>query len=74
MSAYDNPTIIKDDSAMAWAQATGGFAESFKQSFDVAKKDREAKGVIAYKLHKKDFLKDFSKEEVADQIKSNKYC
>lgn len=43
MSAYDNPTIIKDDSAMAWAQATGGFAESFKQSFDIAKKDREAK-------------------------------
>jgi hypothetical protein len=43
MSAYDNPTIIKDDSAMTWAQATSGFAESFKQSFDVAKKEREAK-------------------------------
>jgi hypothetical protein len=43
MSAYDNPTIIKDDSAMAWAQATSGFAESFKQSFDVARKEREAK-------------------------------
>jgi hypothetical protein len=43
MSAYDNPTIIKDDSAMAWAQATSGFAPSFTQSFDIARKEREAK-------------------------------
>jgi len=43
MSAYDNPTIIKDDSAMAWAQATGGFATSFTESFNTAKKEREAK-------------------------------
>lgn len=43
MSAYDNPTIIKNDAALIWGQAAGGFAESFKQSFDAAKKDREAK-------------------------------
>ena len=43
MSAYDNPTIIKNDAALIWGQAAGGFAESFKQSFDAAKKDIEAK-------------------------------
>jgi hypothetical protein len=43
MSAYDNPTIIKDDTAMAWAQATGAFSENFKQSFDIARREREAK-------------------------------
>lgn len=43
MSAYDNPTIIRDDSAMAWAQATSGFAPSFTESFNVARKEREAK-------------------------------
>jgi hypothetical protein len=37
------------------------------------KKDREAHGVTAYKIPKKQFLKWFSKEEIADQIKSNKY-
>ena len=43
MSAYDNPTIIKDDSALIWGQAAGGFAESFTQSYATAKKEREAK-------------------------------
>ena len=43
MSAYDNPTIIKNDAALIWGQAAGGFAESFTQSYAAAKKDREAK-------------------------------
>jgi hypothetical protein len=43
MSAYDNPTIIKDDSAMVWAEAFGSFGKSFTESFNVAKKEREAK-------------------------------
>ena len=54
MSAYDNPTIIKDDSAMVWAQATSGFAESFKQSFDAARKEKEAK----MKADKEQSIKD----------------
>ena len=43
MSAYDNPTIIKNDAPMAWAQGIGSFAENFTQSFNQAKKEREAK-------------------------------
>jgi hypothetical protein len=43
MSAYDNPTIIKDDTAMAWAQAASGFAPSFSESFNIARKNKEAK-------------------------------
>jgi len=43
MSAYDNPTIIKNDAALIWGQAAGGFAENFNQSFNAARKDREAK-------------------------------
>ena len=39
MSAYDNPTIIRDDSAMAWAQAIGSFGENFVQSFNQARID-----------------------------------
>ena len=34
MSAYDNPTIIKDDSAMAWAQGIASFGENFTKAFD----------------------------------------
>ena len=43
MSAYDNPTIIKDDSAMAWAQVGTAFSDAFTQSFDKAKKERDIK-------------------------------
>jgi hypothetical protein len=43
MSAYDNPTIIRDDSAMAWAQAFGSAGQAFTESFNVARKEREAK-------------------------------
>ena len=43
MSAYDNPTIIKNDAALIWGQAAGDFVESFTQSYAAAKKDREAK-------------------------------
>jgi hypothetical protein len=42
MSAYDNPTIIKDDSALIWGQAAGGIAESFTQSFNAARQRRDA--------------------------------
>jgi hypothetical protein len=43
MSAYDNPTIIRDDSAMIWAQALGSAGQSFTESFNIARKEREAK-------------------------------
>ena len=41
MSAYDNPTIIKDDSALIWGQAAGNFATSFMESFNASRKERE---------------------------------
>ena len=43
MSAYDNPTIIKDDSALIWGQMAGGIAESFMQSFNAARQLSEKK-------------------------------
>lgn len=43
MSAYDNPTIIKDDSAMAWATSFSGIGQAFTESFNIARKEREAK-------------------------------
>lgn len=43
MSAYDNPTIIKDDSAMAWATGFAGIGQAFTESFNAARKEREAK-------------------------------
>jgi hypothetical protein len=43
MSAYDNPTIIKDESAMAWATGFAGIGQSFVESYKTAKKEREAK-------------------------------
>jgi len=43
MSAYDNPTIIKDDTAMAWAQSLGNVGQAFTESFNIARKEREAK-------------------------------
>ena len=43
MSAYDNPTIIKDESAAAWAQLGTAFSQSFTQSFDVARRQRDEK-------------------------------
>ena len=43
MSAYDNPTIIKDDSAMIYAQMLGTLGQTFTESFNVARKEREAK-------------------------------
>ena len=42
MSAYDNPTIIKDDSALIWGQMAGGISESFMQSFNAARQRRDA--------------------------------
>ncbi len=43
MSAYDNPTIIKDDTAMAWAQSLGNVGQAFTESFNIARREREAK-------------------------------
>lgn len=43
MSAYDNPTIIKDDSAMIYAQMLGTAGQTFTESFKAARKEREAK-------------------------------
>lgn len=43
MSAYDNPTIIKDESAMAWATGFAGIGQAFTESFNAARKEREAK-------------------------------
>jgi len=43
MSAYDNPTIIKDDSAMAWATGFAGIGQAFTESYNIARKEREAK-------------------------------
>lgn len=43
MSAYDNPTIIKDDSAMIYAQMLGTLGQTFTESFNAARKEREAK-------------------------------
>jgi len=43
MSAYDNPTIIKDDSAMIYAQMLGTLGQTFTESFNAARKEKEAK-------------------------------
>jgi hypothetical protein len=43
MSAYDNPTIIRDDSAMIYAQMLGTAGQTFTESFKTARKEREAK-------------------------------
>ena len=43
MSAYDNPAIIKDDTAMIWAQGLGSVGQAFTESFNIARKEREAK-------------------------------
>ena len=49
MSAYDNPTIIKDESAMIWAQGIASFGENFakaraaRQEMDLKEKAYEDK-------------------------------
>ena len=67
MSAYDNPTIIKDDSAMAWAQATSGFAPSFAQSFDISRREREAKEKEA-KLDAERKAKEEKEQIIGNQV------
>ena len=42
MSAYDNPTIIKDESAMAWAQGIASFGENFTKAFN-ARREQDLK-------------------------------
>ena len=43
MSAYDNPSIIRDESAMIWAQSLGSAGQAFSESFNIARKEKEAK-------------------------------
>jgi hypothetical protein len=70
MSAYDNPTIIKNDAALIWGQAAGGFAESFTQSYAAAKKDREAKEKEA-RLDAERKAKEEKEQAINNQIYSS---
>jgi len=40
MSAYDNPTIIKNDSALIWAESMNKFGENFNKSFEASQNRR----------------------------------
>jgi len=70
MSAYDNPTIIRDDSAMAWAQGIGSFAENFTQSFNIARKEKEAKEKEARLIAEKN-AKEEKEQAINNQIYSS---
>ena len=70
MSAYDNPAIIKDDSAMIWAQALGGAGQSFTESFNVARKEREAKEKEA-RLDAEKKAKEEKEQTINNQIYSS---
>jgi hypothetical protein len=67
MSAYDNPTIIKNDAALIWGQAAGGFAESFTQSYAAAKKEREAREKEA-RLEAEKAVEKKKQQDIADQV------
>jgi len=67
MSAYDNPTIIKNDAALIWGQVAGDFAESFTQSYAAAKKEREAKEKEA-KLDAEKKAKEAKEQILANQV------
>ena len=70
MSAYDNPTIIKDDSAMIWAQAFGGIGQSFTESFNIARKEREAKEKEARLIAERK-AKEEKEQTISNQIYSS---
>lgn len=70
MSAYDNPTIIKNDAALIWGQAAGGFAESFTQSYAATKKDRETKEKEA-RLEAEKKAKEEKEQTINNQIYSS---
>jgi hypothetical protein len=70
MSAYDNPTIIRDDSAMIWAQAFGGAGQAFTESFNVARKEREAKEKEA-RLDAERKAKEEKEQAINNQIYSS---
>lgn len=67
MSAYDNPTIIKDDSAMAWATAFSGIGQAFTESFNTARREREAKEKEA-RLEAERKEKDRKEQALSKQI------
>jgi hypothetical protein len=70
MSAYDNPTIIRDDSAMIWAQALGSAGQSFTESFNIARKEREAKEKEA-RLDAERKAKEEKEQTIKNQIYSS---
>lgn len=70
MSAYDNPTIVKDDSAMIWAQAFGGIGQSFTESFNIARKEREAKEKEARLIAERK-AKEEKEQTISNQIYSS---
>ena len=70
MSAYDNPTIIKNDAPMIWAQALGGAAQSFTESFNIARKEREAKEKEA-RLTAERKAKEEKEQTISNQIYSS---
>jgi len=67
MSAYDNPTIIKDDSAMAWANAFSGLGKSMMESFEEGRKERDAKYKEA-KLDAEKKAKEDKEQTIANQV------
>jgi hypothetical protein len=70
MSAYDNPTIIKDDSAMIWAQMLGTAGQKFTESFNIARKEREAKEKEARLISEKK-AKEEKEQTISNQIYSS---
>jgi len=70
MSAYDNPTIIRDDSAMIWAQMLGTAGQTFTKSFNIARKEREAKEKEA-KLDAERKAKEEKEQAINNQIYSS---
>ena len=67
MSAYDNPTIIKDDSAEAWGQLGTAFSQSFAQSFEKSRKERDEK-IKEAKLEAEKKEKDKKDQAISRQI------
>jgi hypothetical protein len=70
MSAYDNPTIIKNDAPMIWAQSLGNAGQAFTESFNIARKEREAKEKEA-RLDAERKAKEEKEQTISNQIYSS---
>ena len=70
MSAYDNPAIIKNDAPMICAEALGSAGQSFTESFNIARKEREAKEKEA-KLDAERKAKEEKEQTISNQIYSS---